>query len=302
MFDDKFATTGIVPALSKITDNKLNGVYLLSVEKDDHLIQDPPTDDTKKTWLRDDFVKELMDYLEYLYSGKGNLSKIYEVCKTFYRSEKEANSLTTYFMEEQIAIMSFLAGLPYEFETAKSHILSSFEINSLKDVFSRVLRPKSTLSNQQTNVLVAKGGGGRNNAGRWNNNNDARRWNNNNDVGKRNHNNDVGRWNNNNNSGRWNNNKRGDNDAGRWINYNTCCYCKEPEHIRRNYKKLQICNQQLQIQTATIAATSSSPSIVTILTNEYARLTKYQESMNETTPARALTESSNKCLISSSSN
>ncbi|XP_049394589.1 uncharacterized protein LOC125858849 [Solanum stenotomum] len=210
MSDDKSFTTGIVLALSKITDNKLNGsnyldwsrkirVYLHSVEKDDHLIQDPPTDDTKKTWLRADatlllqiinsidnevvdlvnhceFLKELMDYLEYLYSGKG---------------------------------------LPSEFETAKSHILSSSEISSLKDFFSRVFLTESTLSNQQTNVLVAKGGGGRNNAGRWNNNdagrwnnnNDAGRWNNNYDVGKWNHNNDAGRWNNNNNSGRWNNNK-----------------------------------------------------------------------------------------------
>jgi len=60
MSDDKSSMTEIFPALSKITINKLNGcnyldwsrkimVYLRSVEKDDHLIQDPPTDDTKKT-------------------------------------------------------------------------------------------------------------------------------------------------------------------------------------------------------------------------------------------------------------
>jgi len=65
MAEDKSVVTEIVPALSKITDSKLNGsnyldwsrkirIYLRSVEKDDHLIQDPPTDDTKKTWLRDD--------------------------------------------------------------------------------------------------------------------------------------------------------------------------------------------------------------------------------------------------------
>ncbi|WMV24355.1 hypothetical protein MTR67_017740 [Solanum verrucosum] len=91
-----------------------------SVEKNDHLIQDPPTDDAKKACLSDDarlilqiinsidvvglvnyceFVKELMDYLEYLYSGKCNISQIYEVSKAFYLSEKEAKSLTTYFME-----------------------------------------------------------------------------------------------------------------------------------------------------------------------------------------------------------
>lgn len=111
----------------------------------------------KKAWLRDDASLLLqiinsidnevvglvnhMDYLEYLYSGKGNLCRIYEVCKAFYHSEKEAKSLTTYFMEfkkafeelnvllpfsadikvqqaqrEQMAIMSFLAGLTSAFE------------------------------------------------------------------------------------------------------------------------------------------------------------------------------------------
>src|SRR5262249_47579164 len=112
-----------------------------------------------KAWLRDDarlflqirnsidsevislvnhceFVKELMDYLEFLYSGKGNIVRIYEVCKSFYRAEQHDNSLTSYFMifkktfeklnallplnpnvkvqqvqREQLAIMSFLAGL-----------------------------------------------------------------------------------------------------------------------------------------------------------------------------------------------
>ncbi|XP_015159219.1 putative uncharacterized protein DDB_G0292438 [Solanum tuberosum] len=352
MAKDKSAMTEIVPALSKITDSKLNGfnyldwsrkirIYLRSVEKDDHHIQDPPTDDGKKAWLRDDarlilqiinsidnevvglvnhceFVKELMDYLEYLYSGKGNLSRIYEVSKAFYRSEKEAKSLTTYFMEfkktykelnvllpfsidskvqqaqrEQMAIMSFLTGLPSGFETAKSQILSSSENTSLNDVFSRVLRTESTPAYQQTNVLVGKRGGGRNNAGRWNNNNDAGKWNNNkdgekwnhnNDAAKWNHNNDAGIWNNNNNAGVWNNNKEGNNEAGRWNNDNTCRYCKEPGHIRRNCKKLQNRNQQTQ---TTAAAISSSPSTVTISADEYARLTKYQESM----PAPALTKS-----------
>ncbi|KAH0702181.1 hypothetical protein KY285_016459 [Solanum tuberosum] len=201
-------------------------VYLRSVEKDDHLIQDPPTDDTKKTWLRDDaaLLLQIINSIDNEVVGLVN-----HFCKAFYRSEKEAKSLTTYFVEfkktyeelnvllpfsidikvqqaqrEQMAIMSFLAGLSSEFETAKSHILSSSEISSLKDIFSRVFLTESTPSNQQTNVLVAKGGGGRNNAGRWNNNNDAGRWNNNNDVGKWNHNNDAGMWNNNNNSGRWN--------------------------------------------------------------------------------------------------
>jgi hypothetical protein len=46
-----------------------------------------------------ELVKELMDYLGFLYSGKGNISHMYEVCKDFYRVEKEAKSLTAYFMD-----------------------------------------------------------------------------------------------------------------------------------------------------------------------------------------------------------
>ncbi|GAA0146788.1 transmembrane signal receptor [Lithospermum erythrorhizon] len=44
-------------------------------------------------------VKELMEYLEFLYYGKKNISRIYDVCKAFYRAEKHDKSLTAYFME-----------------------------------------------------------------------------------------------------------------------------------------------------------------------------------------------------------
>ena len=37
---------------------------------------------------------------------------------------------------DQMAVMSFLASLPSEFDTAKSWILSSPEISSLKETFS----------------------------------------------------------------------------------------------------------------------------------------------------------------------
>ncbi|KAK6786930.1 hypothetical protein RDI58_015455 [Solanum bulbocastanum] len=47
-----------------------------------------------------------------------------------------------------MTIMSFLAGLSSEFETAKSQILFSFDITSLKDVFSGVLCTENTSSNQ----------------------------------------------------------------------------------------------------------------------------------------------------------
>ena len=87
-----------------------------------NLKKDQPIDDSKDQWIEEDahlylqirnsinsevislinhyeFVKELMDYLEFLYSGKGNVSQIFEVCKAFHRPEKQDRSLTTHFME-----------------------------------------------------------------------------------------------------------------------------------------------------------------------------------------------------------
>ncbi|KAK2966731.1 hypothetical protein RJ640_024398 [Escallonia rubra] len=285
MTDNKVQVGEMVPVLSKIAENKLNGtnyldwsktvrIYMRSIDKDDHLSSDPPTDDTKRLWLREDarlilqirnsidseilglinhceFVKELMDYLEFLYSGKGNISRIYDVCRAFYRPEKETKTLTAFFMDfkktyeelnvllpfskdikvqqaqrEQMAAMSFLGALPPEFDTAKSQILSGTDITSLQEVFSRVLRTESTFSNQQSSVLVANRGRG-SEAGRMNNN-------------------------------------RGDRGGGDRGGHNggtseiMCYYCKEPGHTKRYCKKLQNRNQRAQTTTATVAATSSS--------------------------------------------
>ena len=75
------------------------------------LDKDLPTDDSKERWLEDDaclflqiqnsidgkvltlinhceFVKELMEYLEFVYSGKGNISRMFDVCRAFYHTEK----------------------------------------------------------------------------------------------------------------------------------------------------------------------------------------------------------------------
>ncbi|XP_057995203.1 uncharacterized protein LOC131175348 [Hevea brasiliensis] len=213
MADNKNIIYYIIPVMTKITEHKLNGsgsnylewsktvrVYLRSIDKNDHLTKDPPTDDTRQTWLRDDsrlflqfrnsihsevislinhneFVKELMDYLDFLYSGKGNISRIHDVCKAFYRAVKEDKSLTVYFMDfkrvyeklnillpfspdfkrEQLAVMSFLAGLPSQYEIAKSQILSSSEIFSLHETFTRVLRTESTQSSQPaSSALISR--------------------------------------------------------------------------------------------------------------------------------------------------
>ena len=112
----------VVWMMSKITEDKHIGpnysnwskticLYLQSIRMANHFDKDPPTDDSKDRWLEDDaclflqirnsidskvltltnnyeYVKELMEYLEFVYSGKGNISRIFNVCRTFYRTEK----------------------------------------------------------------------------------------------------------------------------------------------------------------------------------------------------------------------
>ena len=78
-----------------------------------------------------------MEYLEFVYSGKGNISHIFDVCRVFYRSKKQDRSLKEFFMDykktyeelnmllpfspnvkvqqaqrEKMAVMGFLAALP----------------------------------------------------------------------------------------------------------------------------------------------------------------------------------------------
>ena len=115
-------TPEVVPMMSKIMEDKLIGpnyfdwskmiqLYLKSIRMASHLTKDPLTDDSKEQWLEDDahlflqirnsidskvlgfinhceFVKELMDYLEFVFFGKGNVYHIFDVCKAFYRSKK----------------------------------------------------------------------------------------------------------------------------------------------------------------------------------------------------------------------
>ena len=106
-----------------------------------------------------------MDYLEFLYFGKGNFKRIFEVCKAFHQPKKQNKSLTAHFMEfkktyeelnmllpfsvdikvqqtqrDQMVFMSFLASFPSEFDMAKSQILSSPDISWLQETFSRLLR------------------------------------------------------------------------------------------------------------------------------------------------------------------
>ena len=123
-----------------------------------------------------EFVKEIMDYLDFLYFEKGNISRIFDECKAFYRSEKQDRSLTVYFTDykktyeelnmllpfspnvkvqqaqlEHMAVIGFLLALPSDYDIANSQILSSPEISSLKDTSNRILRiENSSLANPPT--------------------------------------------------------------------------------------------------------------------------------------------------------
>ncbi|KAG8646648.1 hypothetical protein MANES_09G019650v8 [Manihot esculenta] len=208
MAEVKTTVTDVIPMMTKITEHKLNGsnfldwsktirIYLRSIEIDDHLTKNPPTDETCR--IRNfihsevinlinycEFVKELIDYLEFLHSDKRNIFRIYNVCMVFYRVEKNDRTLTFYFMDfkrvyeelnvlmpfstdvktqqvqrEQIVVISFLAGLSPKFETAKSQILYDFEILSLHDVFTKVLRTEFPITSHPTSALVSRNDSGR---------------------------------------------------------------------------------------------------------------------------------------------
>ena len=40
-----------------------------------------------------------MNYLEFVYSGKGNISRIFDVCRAFYCPKKQDRLLTEFFMD-----------------------------------------------------------------------------------------------------------------------------------------------------------------------------------------------------------
>ena len=91
-----------------------------------------------------------MEYLEFVYYGKGNISRIFDVCRAFYHTEKQDRSLKGLFMDykkaydelntllpfslnvkvqqaqwEKMALMGFLATLPSEYDSVKAQILFS---------------------------------------------------------------------------------------------------------------------------------------------------------------------------------
>ena len=180
-----------------------------------HLSQDPPMDDLKDKWLEEypygqssfpvvflqihnfidgkvliiinhcEYVKELMKYLEFVYSGKENISRIFDVFRGFYRTEKQDRSLTELFMDykktyeelntllllspdvkvqraqqKQMAVMGFLVVLPSKYESIKAQILSNLEISSFQETLSRILHTETSSSTppstQRSSALVGR--------------------------------------------------------------------------------------------------------------------------------------------------
>ncbi|KAG8636917.1 hypothetical protein MANES_15G058801v8 [Manihot esculenta] len=237
-----------------------------------------------------------MDYLEFLYSCKENTSRIYDVCKTFYRVEKHDRTLTSYFMDfkrvyeelkvlipfsidvktqqaqrEQMAVMSFLASLPLEFETAKSHILFDSKISSLHYVFTKVLRTESPIPSHTTSALVS-----RNDNGRHDNKSGHRRG--------------------------FNGGRRSQrlgkvvptSDSGGII----CYYCREPGHTKKTCLKLQNKNQCSQMTHMAVEASPDQG--ILISADEYAQFTQYQASLkfsNSSITAIAKSGNSIACLV-----
>ncbi|KAJ9564855.1 LOW QUALITY PROTEIN: hypothetical protein OSB04_000821 [Centaurea solstitialis] len=209
----------MLPVGIRLTDNKLNGsnffewsktirIYLRSMGMASHLKSDPPTGKDSDSWLQSDarlylqiintiepsvsslvthceYVKDLMEYLDILYSGQINISRINTVCKSFHRGEQQDRSLTNYVMEfkkvyeelnsllplsadvkamqaqrEQVAVISFLTGLRPEYESIRSQFLSESAIPSLQETFARVLRSESVQPSpnpEHNSALVSRG-------------------------------------------------------------------------------------------------------------------------------------------------
>ncbi|XP_058000287.1 uncharacterized protein LOC131178725 [Hevea brasiliensis] len=234
-----------------------------------------------------------MDYLDFLYSGKGNISRIYDVCKAFYRAEKEDKSLMAYFMDfkrvyeelnvllpfssdvkvqqtqrEQLAVMSFLAGFPSEYETAKSQILSSSEISSLHETFTRVLCTESTQSSQPaSSALISRNPNGQQ---------DNRKGSRGGITGNR------------------SNQRNGEASSNKDSRGVICYYCHEPSHTKYNCPQLQRKNQRSQManMAAENSTVSSSEKTILVSAEDFAQFSQYQASLKPTSsPVTAIAES-----------
>ena len=171
-----------------------------------------------------------------------------------------------------MAVIGFLAALPSEYDSGKAQILSSPEISSLQETFSRILHTEVSSSSSPTPVSTQTSSAL---------------------IGqtielKRRRNRNSGP----------DDNTRGPGSGGV-----VCYYCYKPGHVIRDCKKRQ--NRNQKFQSAHIASTTeASDQSVQFLATELARFQLYQDSLRSpSTPIIAIVElgNPNKCLVSSSS-
>jgi hypothetical protein len=108
-------------------------------------------------------AKAIWDHLEHMYSGTGNITRIYEVCKQYFGLEQGTLTIDEYYnqviaickerdmyqplstdlkkMEKQhqdVDVVRFLLGLKPEYESVSAHILGGSDLQLLSEVFSRL--------------------------------------------------------------------------------------------------------------------------------------------------------------------
>lgn len=166
--------------------------------KSDHLTTEPPAETTSEgvDWHTDDAnlvnllwdcvsdlvshcqtVKQIWTYLDLLYSGKNNASRVYEASQAFNHYSIGDKSVTDHFAEfsklneefnallsitadvkkmleqrELLSMMTYLRSLRPEFSVVRSQILGDVSVTTVNEAFARVLRvthesPANVVSN-----------------------------------------------------------------------------------------------------------------------------------------------------------
>ena len=173
---------------------------------------------------------------------------------------------------EQMTVMGFLAALPSEYDLVKAQILSSPEISSLQETFSRILRTEVSSSSSPTLVFAQTSSA----LIRQTIESERQR----------------------NRNGGPSDNTRGPGSGGV-----VCYYCHKLGHVIRDCKKRQNRNQKFQSAHIT-STTEASDQSVQFSAAELARFQLYQDLLRSPSiPITAIAESGNpnKCLVSSSS-
>jgi hypothetical protein len=145
-------------------------------------------------------AKAIWDHLEHMYSGTGNITRIYEVCKQYFGLEQGTQTIDEYYnqviaickerdmyqplstdlkkMEKQrqdVDVVRFLLSLKPEYESVRAQILGGSDLPLLSEVFSRLQRATITdhgsllsadRNGDRAAFIAARGGYGSSRGGR----------------------------------------------------------------------------------------------------------------------------------------